>query len=267
MADAPAVRLDRTDYRLEFEDDFDGESLNSTRWLPCYLPQWSSRAASAPRYDLDDGLLRLRIDPDQPPWCPEWDGAVRVSSLQTGVFAGPVGSRVGQHRFHPTWWCGRRRMQPRSTRRGTASSNPSPGNRRPGEHGGALDDRLRRSARAVGGGLRIRDLRPGVKPGSVGVGMGVHPFGDRSITDDFERVTLPIDAFDFHDYAAEWTAQGVRFFVDEQLVREVGQSPDYPMQLMLNVYEFAAGPAPTSAPDRYPKEFAVDWVRGWRRAR
>src|ERR687888_251062 len=38
---------------------------------------------------------------DQPPWCPEFDGQTRVSSLQTGVFAGPVGSPVGQSRFRP----------------------------------------------------------------------------------------------------------------------------------------------------------------------
>jgi len=31
----------------------------------------------------------------------ELDGEVRVSSLQTGLFCGPVGTTVGQHRFHP----------------------------------------------------------------------------------------------------------------------------------------------------------------------
>ena len=41
------------------------------------------------------------IEDDQPPWCPEFDGGTRVSSLQTGVFAGPLGSGVGQHRFTP----------------------------------------------------------------------------------------------------------------------------------------------------------------------
>jgi hypothetical protein len=41
------------------------------------------------------------ITEDQQPWCPEYDGEVRVSSLQTGLFAGPTGSSVGQHRFNP----------------------------------------------------------------------------------------------------------------------------------------------------------------------
>ena len=46
-------------------------------------------------------MLRLLIEADHEPWCPELDGEVRVSSLQTGAFAAPLGSEVGQHRFDP----------------------------------------------------------------------------------------------------------------------------------------------------------------------
>ena len=88
-------------YELAFEDTFDGGALAPARWLPYYLPQWSSREAAAARYQLGDGVLRLLIEADQPPWCPEFDGQTRVSSLQTGVFAGPVGSTIGQSRFQP----------------------------------------------------------------------------------------------------------------------------------------------------------------------
>jgi hypothetical protein len=84
----------------EFEDRFKGPELDERRWLPYYLPQWSSRERAAARYEVGGGL-RLLIEEDQPPWCPEWDGDVRVSSLQTGVFSGPLGSEVGQHRFTP----------------------------------------------------------------------------------------------------------------------------------------------------------------------
>ena len=86
---------------LEFEETFDADVLDRTRWIPYYLPQWSSRVRAAAQYELGGGQLRLLITADQEPWCPELDGDVRVSSLQTGVFAGPVGSTVGQHRFHP----------------------------------------------------------------------------------------------------------------------------------------------------------------------
>ena len=48
--------------------------------------------------------------------------------------------------------------------------------------------------------------------------------------------------------------------VDDALVHEVPQAIDYPMQLMLDIYEF---PGERTERDVYPKEFVVDWVRGW----
>ncbi len=86
-------------YELEFDETFEGDSLDLTRWLPYYLPHWSSRERSAARYEIGGGVLRLLIEADQEPWSPELDGKTRVSSLQTGAFAGPVGSATGQHRF------------------------------------------------------------------------------------------------------------------------------------------------------------------------
>jgi hypothetical protein len=49
-----------------------------------------------------------------------------VSSLQTGVFAGPVGSAIGQHRFHPEAVVRRHSTTPGSTRRSTACSRCAP---------------------------------------------------------------------------------------------------------------------------------------------
>ena len=54
---------------------------------------------------------------------------------------------------------------------------------------------------------------------ATAVGMGVHPFGDPSITDEFVRPELPIDAREFHDYAVEWTPDHVAFFVDGGLAQ------------------------------------------------
>jgi hypothetical protein len=39
--------------------------------------------------------------------------------------------------------------------------------------------------------------------------MGVHPFGDPDIVDEFAAETVPIDACEFHVYAAEWTPNPV----------------------------------------------------------
>ena len=46
-------------YVLDRDDDFSGPDLDRRLWLPHHLPQWSSRTASAARYRLAGGLLRL----------------------------------------------------------------------------------------------------------------------------------------------------------------------------------------------------------------
>jgi hypothetical protein len=114
-------------YALVFEDTFDGDTLDRARWLPHYLPQWSSREASAARYRLGDGTLRLVIEADQPPWCSEFDGQTRVSSLQTGVFAGPVGSPVGHSRFADGLVVRQARTTPGCSSPSTACSSCGPG--------------------------------------------------------------------------------------------------------------------------------------------
>ena len=104
-----------------------------------------------------------------------------------------------------------------------------------------------------------------VRPHRAGVGMGVHPFGDPRIVDDFSRRRIRFDARELHVYAAEWTADRVVFFVDGEIVKTVEQSPAYPMQLMLGIYDLPALEADEAAPS-YPKEFVVDYVRGYRLA-
>ena len=247
---------------LEFDDTFNEGELDRSRWLPYYLPHWSSRGRSAARYTLHENALHLRIDADQQPWCPEYDGDVRVSSLQTGAFSGPLGSDIGQHRFNAKAVV--REEQPnvclytpqhgRIELCARASADP--------QTMVALwmigyEDEPERSAEICICEIFGRD----VGPDGVAVGMGVHPFGDPKIVDDFSRETIPIDAREFHIYAAEWTPDGVTFFVDGAGVKRVGQSPDYPMQLMLGIYEF---PAEGERDARsYPKTFTVDYIRGY----
>jgi hypothetical protein len=78
-------------YELEFDEPFDGDVLARDRWLPYYLPHWSSRERSAARYEIGGGVLRLLIDADQGPWCPELDGEVRAAD---GGVCRPGGERA-----------------------------------------------------------------------------------------------------------------------------------------------------------------------------
>ena len=100
--------------------------------------------------------------------------------------------------------------------------------------------------------------------GQARVGMGVHPFGDPRISDEFAAETVPIDAREFHVYTAEWTPEHVTFCIDGEHLKAVGQSPSYPMQLMLSLYEFPDAVGEGSTVGLYPKEFVVDYVRGYR---
>ena len=262
---SPPATLDRSGLELEVEDRFPGPELDRRLWIPAYLPQWSSRHQAAARYRLGSGGLELLIEADQPPWCPEFDGALRTSSLQTGVHSGPAGSAIGQHRF-------RDGLIVREAQESLALYTPRYGliecrARALADPANMValwmigfEDEPRRSAEICIFEIFGRD----VGEGRARIGMGVHPFHDPAIRDDFERVELAIDVLEPHDYAALWTSDGVAFYVDEQLVKVVHQSPDDPMQLMLDVFELADDGFPASPPDRYPKAFHVDWVGGWR---
>ena len=61
-----------------------------------------------------------------------------------------------------------------------------------------------------------------------------------------------------HSYAVEWRADGVDFLIDGRVVRSTQQSPRYPMQMIIAVFDFPeAGSEPTHVP-----VLAVDEVRG-----
>jgi Glycosyl hydrolases family 16 len=257
--------LDRTGYQLEVEDRFDGPMLNEQLWIPYYLPQWSTRAASSARYALGDGTLRLLIEADQEPWTVEHTGYLRVSSLQTGVFSGPVGSTIGQHRF-------RKGLVVREGQENRALYTPRYGlfelRARALDHPANMvalwmigyEDEPTHSAEICICEIFGRD----VGPRQCRIGMGLHPFDDPKIKDEFSAEVVEIDARKAHTYAAEWRPDLVAFYVDDQLIKIVRQSPAYPMQFMLDIFEFADGPDLPSPLEEYPKSFVVESFRGYR---
>jgi hypothetical protein len=89
--------------------------------------------------------------------------------------------------------------------------------------------------------------------------MGVHPFRDPAMTDDFAAPRLAIDVTEFHLYAADWRPGRVDFLVDGRQVRTVQQAPDYPMQMIAAVFDFPA--KADAAPADHVPLLAVDYVR------
>lgn len=259
--DFPPNPLEKPGYLLEFHDEFDGDRLNTDHWLPFYLPQWSSRERSAPRYTLQNQTLILQIAADQAPWCPEFDGEVKCSSLQTGVFAGPVGSTSGQHRFKPA--CVVREAQ--TTQR---TYTPQYGYfetrvkvRQTAGNLAALWMIGFEEAPEESGEIAVFEVfGDQMTDATAEVRYGVHPWQDATLTDEFYRDVLPIDAAQFHIYAVEWTPTHIDFYVDNVKRRTIHQSPAYPMQFMLGMYEL---PHTDPTVGRYPKQFIVDYFRGY----
>jgi hypothetical protein len=246
---------------LLFQDEFDDPVLDATRWFPFYLPHWSSSRSPA-HYRIEDSTLRLSVGKDQSPWCPEFDPGVRVSNLQTGHWSGPLGSSAGQHRFAPDLVvreevAALRLFLPlycRLDMRARVRLNPwnlaalwligfedEPG--RSGEitvfeaFGHALSDATAR------------------------IGMGIKQINDPHLVTEFDAPTLEIDARDWHVYTMDWRPEGIDFLVDGMLVKTTRQSPAYPMQIMLNLYDLPTDDVRTHAVEA---TFDVDYIRAWK---
>lgn len=264
--DFPRSPREKPGYRLVFEDDFDGDALDRAKWLPLYLPHWSTPERSAPRLSVGGGRLSLRIDEDQAPWNPAFDGDLRVSSLQTGHFSGPLGSTAGQLHFKP----------------GLTVRHVHPPERLFTPRHGFFEVRLR--PLPLPGymvafwmiGLAERPEESGeicvceifgdeTTATTLVSGSGLHPFGDPALRDEFHKDELPLDPSAFHVFAAEWTPEGVTFLADGRPIRTIPQSPTYPMQFMLNIYELPDRLPPGGRSGPWPKVFEVDYVRGYER--
>jgi Glycosyl hydrolases family 16 len=246
-----------------FSDDFDGAALDTGVWVPHYLPQWSSRAETAAVYTLADSELRLTIPLDQGLWCAGLhEPPLRVSGIQSGVFSGAVGSTVGQlpfrdglvvREFQPALWgwtprYGRLEVRARMelTPRSMASVWMA-----------GLEDAPERS-----GEINLFEVfGDTLEDGSAAVGSGIKAFRDPALTQEFDAPRLAIDVAEHHVYAADWRPGRVDISIDGEHVKTVRQAPDYPMQMIVAVFDFPAHEAAERHAGHVP-ELAVDFVRG-----
>ncbi|QTV79356.1 glycoside hydrolase family 16 protein [Microbacterium sp. NIBRBAC000506063] len=256
-------RRDPHRFILEFADDFSGAALDPDKWIAEYLPQWTAPGQGAARYDIDERGLRLRIDADQPEWR-DGDGGTRVSSIQTGLYSGRAGSDAGTHRYTP----------------GLVVRTPVPTRRLWTPAGGFVEATLSASADPTcmlavwlvgleerspeeSGEITIAELfGDAVSPAGSRVRLGVKAINDPRAQDDVIDVPVDFDAAEPHRYAAAWDADSVDFYVDDRLVHHVDQGFDYPMQLMIDLFEFPASALRKEA--EYPKSACVHGVRGYR---
>jgi len=225
----------------DFVDDFDGAVLDRSRWLPHYLPAWSSLAASAADHQVRDSCLVLRIGPEQDLWCPgDHRPPLRVSGVQSGNHSGPVGSTTGQQPFRE----GQVVREQQETFWGWTPS----GGRIEITARMDLSPRSMASCWLVGRELTRREsaeicvfevFGDAAEPGrSAQVGAGLHAFGDPDVPEDFATTRVAVDVGEWHTYAVDWTADEVAFSVDGVHLRTCSGPPGYPMQMMMAVFDF-----------------------------
>lgn len=248
-----------------FRDDFDGPALDTSVWLPHYLPAWSSRAATAASHRIEDGRLVLDVPVDHPVWCPDdHDPPLRVSGIQSGSWSGPVGSTRGQQRFRDGQVV--REEQPRFE-----GWLPSSGHV---EIRCAMELSPRSMAALWMSGFEDDDeqLRCGelcvvevfgrsVREGSAEVGVGIKAFRDPDLAQDFDAPRLPVDVAAPHTYAVDWDAEVAVLTVDGQVVRRCARPPAYPLQLMIAVFDFPAWS--TGDDDHLVASMSIERVAGW----
>ncbi len=250
--------------RTALDEDFTGDALDPGVWFPYYLPHWSSRAGSAAALRVRDRQLHLTIPADHPLWCPDLHPEpLRVSCVQTGSFAGPLGSTVGQQPFaegltvreeQPTLWG----YTPRYGHVEVRMRARVPARSMFAFWLSGIEDEPGRA-----GEICVAEVfGDAVRDGSADVGIGVKRLGDPRLVQEFSADPLPIDVTAFHTYAVDWRPDSLTFSVDGEVVRRSTQSPDYPMQLMLGLFDFPAKAAPDATATPVP-ELVVSHVRGW----
>ena len=239
---------------MELVEQFRGHALDPAVWVPYYLPHWSSRASSAPTYEVADGELRLRIPPSQGLWAEGIHATpIRVSCVQTANFSGPVGSSIGGQPFlkdqvvreaQETFWGYTPRYGHIEARmRGVVSPRSMVAFWMSG-----LEDEPQRS-----GEICVMEVfGDAITETTANVGLGLHKFHDPALTEEWSTIPLEIDITDFHVYGVDWRPGSLVFTIDGAAVRRIEQAPDYPVQLEIGVFDFpdkATGDEPLQTPE------------------
>ncbi|KAF5610270.1 hypothetical protein F25303_14539 [Fusarium sp. NRRL 25303] len=253
---------------LVFDEQCNTSTLDYTRWIPHYLPQWTTPPRSKARYVLEDSSLQLQIHADQPVWLP-LDSNSRVSNIQTAVFSGAEGSSRGTHRHRddlvvktsqPTRKLYTPSAPARVEARLRARDDPTlmlafwlvgVEDKEPSESGEIC------IAELFGDKVRRDTERDGAE-----ISLGVKAHHDPGLVDVMEKVILPgFDATDWHIYAAEWDENEVRIYVDDQLQKTCTQSIKYELQVMIDLFEFPLKEERMAA--NYPKYGDIGYLKGW----
>lgn len=254
-ADFPDNPIEKLGYILDFQDEFNETSLDTNKWVPYYLPHWTSLELASPDYVIDDGILKLKINEDTEPWCPKFDGDTRVSGIMTG-------EKTGLHN-----WTGTNTVQTQMSRQETYVTKYGYFEiRAKVQEGGGIhsawwmigmEDTLEQSSEV--------DCFEILGRNSNEIQTTRHSWSDPNITYQHKSYTPQGEnlADEFHIYAVDWYPGGMDFYFDNIKYAHMDGSPNYEMMSMFSLYEKRSaswtGPFDSSIP--YPKTFEIDYFR------
>lgn len=229
---------------VHFEERF--SSLNPAVWTAAYMPAWSSLAEAAATFTTGPGGLDLSIPVAQPLWCPDLhDGPLRVSAVQSANRSGPVGSSDAPQPFRDGLVV--REEQPTvlgfvphfGSISVTCTAELSPRSMFSAWMVG-LEDRPDRCGEIC----LMEVFGDSISGGRAAVGQGIHTFRDPALREDFSADPRDIDVAQPHTYAVQWRPGAVEWTIDGVTTRTADQAPDYPMMLILGVFDFPDRPGP-----------------------
>ncbi len=253
MGNFPANPIEKEGYVLDISDEFNGTELNTDVWLPYYMPHWTApedEELARANYYFDNEAIVLSVDEDTEPWNPTYDYTVVCESIQTF-------EKDDLHKA-PT-------------------VNPQP---------------LFDGYSTKYGYFEIRAKNPGGSGGHVAWWMvgcqdeewqnaeidivenpfhvtnnqyaNIHAWSDPNISGEYLRAPLDYSLADtWHVYGFEWDPDGMKFYIDNELVSTSDQSPSYRMMTFLGIYRDCGWDGANDG--IYPKDWAIDYFRVYKR--
>ncbi|WFR83786.1 family 16 glycosylhydrolase [Arthrobacter sp. Y-9] len=256
-SDTPPSPLTKPGYTLSFDEEFNGTTLDSTKWMDYYLPHWTSNRENAKaRYTISNGVLNERIDPDTPAWNPTYDSTVKVSSIQT---------------YDADWW--------------HRFNNTMPNDHHESFNGytmkyGYIEMRAKLFNGGGGGHQALWLVGTGDKSSANGNSeidmletffsapgtwrQWGYGWSDPNFVSQWTGCVcqLPAGSGDtqneFHTYGLDWSPTKLDFYFDGQLFKTINDAPNEAMGLILGIYTDAGSGVHN---DVWPKNWQVDYLR------
>ncbi|GAA4441779.1 family 16 glycosylhydrolase [Actinokineospora soli] len=255
-ADFPPNPTTKTGYTLDFQEEFSGTSLDTSKWLPYYLPHWTpTRENAKARYTIANGVLTERLDADTPAWNAQYDGTVKISSIQSY-------NADYWHRFNysmpldhsePTF-------NGYTTRYGYFEVRAKLANVGGGGHQAfwlvGTDDKTSTSQNPEIDMIETFFSKPTTWR------IAAYGWGDPDFLGQWTLHEDPVPSGsptqEYHVYGMDWSPTKLDFYYDNQLYKTINDAPNMPMGMIMGIYTDAGSGQHN---DVWPKSWNVDYVR------